>query len=71
VLLLFDAAVEIPPVLAQPHNQVAWAGAVYNVTAIGACLMFSEFVISRRQADQRKNGVARQTATRYPNTLSA
>jgi uncharacterized membrane protein len=71
MLLLFEAAVEIPPVLAQPHNQVAWGGAVYNVTAIGACLMFSEFVISRRQTDQRKNSVARQTATHYPNTLSA
>ena len=71
MLLLFEAAVEIPPVFAQPHNQVAWGAAVYNVTAIGACLMFSEFVISRRQTDQRKSGVARQTATHYSNTLSA
>jgi uncharacterized membrane protein len=71
MLLLFEAAVEIPPVFAQPHNQVAWGAAVYNVTAIGACLMFSEFVISRRQTDQRKNSVARQTATHYSNTLSA
>jgi len=71
MLLLFEAAVEIPPVFGQPHNQVAWGGAVYNVTAIGACLMFSEFVISRRQTDQRKNSVARQTATHYTDTLSA
>jgi uncharacterized membrane protein len=71
MLLLFEAAVEIPPVLAQPHNQVAWGGAVYNLTAIGACLMFSEFVIGRRQTVQTENSVARQTATHYPNTLSA
>jgi uncharacterized membrane protein len=71
MLLLFEAAVEIPPVFAQPHNQVAWGGAVYNVTAIGACLVFSEFVISRRQTAQRKNSVAREIATHYSNTLSA
>jgi uncharacterized membrane protein len=71
MLLLFEAAVEIPPVFAHPHSQTAWGGAIYNVTAIGACLMFSEFVISRRQADQGKNSVSRQTATHYANTLSA
>jgi uncharacterized membrane protein len=49
MLLLFEAIVEIPPVFAQPHSQVAWGGAVYNVTAIGACLIFAQFVIGRRQ----------------------
>jgi uncharacterized membrane protein len=71
MLLLFEAAVEIPPVFAHPHSQVAWGGAVYNLTAIGACLMFSEFVISRRQTAQGTNSVARQTATHYADTLSA
>jgi uncharacterized membrane protein YphA (DoxX/SURF4 family) len=70
MLLLFEATVEIPPVFGQPHSQSAWGGAVYNITAIGACLVFSEFVIRRRQ-DPAKNSVASQTATHYANTLSA
>jgi uncharacterized membrane protein len=56
MLLLFEAAVEIPPVFAQPHNQGAWGGAVYNLTAIGACWIFAEFVASRRLADQNRTG---------------
>jgi uncharacterized membrane protein len=52
MLFLFEFAVEIPPVFAQPHNQVAWGGALYNVTAIGACLIFSEFVVDRRKTIQ-------------------
>jgi hypothetical protein len=70
-LLLFEAAVEIPPVFAQPHSQTAWGGAVYNMTAIGACLVFSEFVIRRRHTDPGKNSVACQPATHYASTLSA
>jgi uncharacterized membrane protein len=42
MLLVFEATVEIPPVFVQPHNQVAWGGAVYNLTAIGACWIFAE-----------------------------
>jgi uncharacterized membrane protein YphA (DoxX/SURF4 family) len=71
MLLLFEATVEIPPVFAQPHSQGAWGGAVYNITAIGACLVFSEFLVRRRQTDQESNGVASQTARHYANTLSA
>jgi uncharacterized membrane protein len=52
MLLVFEATVEIPPVFVQPHNQVAWGGAVYNLTAIGACWIFAEFVASRSHADQ-------------------
>jgi uncharacterized membrane protein len=57
MLLLFEASVEIPPVFVHPHSQGAWGGAVYNLTAIGACWIFAEFVASRRQADQNKSGV--------------
>ena len=52
MLLVFEAAVEIPPVFMQPHSQSAWGGALYNLTAIGVCLIFAEFVAGRRQADQ-------------------
>jgi hypothetical protein len=71
MLLLFEAAVEIPPVFARPHSQTAWGGAVYNITAIGACMVFSEFVIRRRQTDPGKNSVASHDAMPYANTLSA
>jgi uncharacterized membrane protein len=52
MLLLFDAIVEIPPVFNQPHNQVAWGGAIYNLTAIGAYWLFAEFVASRVPEDR-------------------
>jgi len=58
MLLVFEAAVEIPPVFMQPHKQEAWGGAMYNLTAIGACWIFAEFVASRRHADENKTGVA-------------
>lgn len=47
MLLLFEFMVEIPPVFAHPHSQEAWGGAVYNLTAIGACWIFAEFVGGR------------------------
>lgn len=49
MLLLFDAMVEIPPVFARPHSQVAWGGAIYNLTAIGAYWMFVEYFGTRGQ----------------------
>jgi uncharacterized membrane protein len=53
MLLLFEAAVEIPPVFSQPHSQSAWGGAIYNLTAIGACLAFSEFKIRHHQTSNQ------------------
>jgi hypothetical protein len=47
MLLLFEGFVEIPPIYSRLHNQATWGAAVYNVTAIGACLMFAEFLASR------------------------
>ena len=71
MLLLFDFIVEIPPVFAQPHSQLAWGGAVYNVTAIGACLVFSEFVIGRRQTDEREHDLAPRAVAPHPDSLIA
>jgi uncharacterized membrane protein YphA (DoxX/SURF4 family) len=55
MLLLFEFMVEIPPVFAHPRSQGAWGGAVYNLTAIGACWIFAEFVdgrlVKRREID--------------------
>jgi uncharacterized membrane protein len=56
MLLLFEGLVEVPPIFVRLHNQATWGAAVYNVTAIGACLIFAEFLASR--ADQRRIGLA-------------
>jgi len=69
MLLVFEAAVELPPVFMKPHDQGAWGGAVYNLTAIGACWIFAEFVASRRQADQNKTGVAEPTAASHSDSM--
>jgi len=47
MLLLFEGFVELPPVFTRLHNQPTWGAAVYNVTAIGACWIFAEFLASR------------------------
>jgi uncharacterized membrane protein len=71
MLLLFEAAVEIPPVFIRPHSQEAWGGALYNLTAIGACWIFAEFVASRDQAEGRETGVHRYAATSLPDSVVA
>jgi uncharacterized membrane protein YphA (DoxX/SURF4 family) len=71
MLFLFELMVEIPPVFVQPHNQGAWGGALYNLTAIGACWIFVESVASRRQADQRQIGVAGHVATSHADSAIA
>jgi uncharacterized membrane protein YphA (DoxX/SURF4 family) len=71
MLFLFELMVEIPPVFVQPHNQGAWGGAVYNLTAIGACWIFVESVASRRLAKERKTGVAEPVATSQPDSAIA
>ena len=52
MLLLFEVLVEIPPVFVRLHNQATWGAAVYNLSAIGACWIFAEFV-ARRAARSR------------------
>jgi uncharacterized membrane protein YphA (DoxX/SURF4 family) len=71
MLFLFELMVEIPPVFVQPHNQVAWGGAMYNLTAIGACWIFVESVASRRQADGRQTSVAGHVTTSHPDSAIA
>ncbi len=71
MLFLFELMVEIPPVIAKPHNQVAWGGALYNLVAIGACWIFAESVASRRQANGSQTSVAGHVATRHPDSAIA
>lgn len=68
MLFLFEIMVEIPPIFVHPHNQAAWGGAVYNLTAIGACWIFIESVASRSQADQRQTSVAGSVAAPHPDS---
>jgi uncharacterized membrane protein len=70
MLLLFEAMVELPPVFVQPHNQVVWGGAVYNLAAIGACWIFAESVASR-QEDRRQTSVRGHVATSHPDSAIA
>ncbi len=64
MLLLFDGLVEIPPIFARLHDQPTWGAAVYNVAAIGACLIFAEFLASR--ADRGRIGSAENVAISRP-----
>ena len=47
MLLLFEGLVEIPPIFIRLHNLPTWGAAVYNLTAIGACWIFAEFLAGR------------------------
>jgi uncharacterized membrane protein len=60
MLLVFEITVEIPPVFAQPHSQIAWGGAVYNVTAIAACWIFAEFVRNHHQRSSQIPDVSQE-----------
>jgi uncharacterized membrane protein len=71
MLLLFEAMVEIPPVFVQPHSQVAWGGAVYNLTAIGACWIFVESIASLRRAEGRQPSVVEHVATSHADSAIA
>lgn len=70
MLLLFEAMVEIPPVFVHPHSQVAWGGAVYNLTAIGGYWIFAEFVASRR-AHRKEISAAGYGVASHPNSVVA
>jgi hypothetical protein len=52
MLLLFEGLVEIPPIFSRLHNEPTWGAAVYNVTAIGACWIFAEFLASRANPER-------------------
>jgi uncharacterized membrane protein YphA (DoxX/SURF4 family) len=69
MLLLFEFMVEIPPVFAHPRSQGAWGGAVYNLTAIGACWIFADFV-GGRLVERREIDLAEDFAIARPGTVA-
>jgi hypothetical protein len=69
MLLLFDALVEIPPIFIRLHDQGTWGAAVYNLPAIGACLIFAGFLASR--ADRRAIGPAENVTMSHPDSVVA
>jgi hypothetical protein len=69
MLLLFEGFVEIPPIFIRLHNQRTWGAAVYNLTAIGACWIFAEFLTSR--ADRGRIGRAGNVAISRPDPVVA
>jgi hypothetical protein len=69
MLLLFEGFVEVPPIFIRLHSQPTWGAAVYNVTAIGACWIFAEFLASR--ADRRRIGPAGNVAMSRPDPVVA
>ena len=69
MLLLFEGLVEIPPIFIRLHNEATWGAAVYNLTAIGACWIFAEFVA--RRADRGRIGTAGNVAVSHPDPVVA
>lgn len=69
MLLLFEGLVEIPPIFIRLHNQRTWGAAVYNLAAIGACLIFAEFLASR--ADRERIEPAGNVAMSRPDPAVA
>lgn len=69
MLLLFEFLVEIPPIFTHLHNQATWGAAVYNITAIGACWIFAEFLASR--ATQERIGARANAAIARPDPAVA
>jgi len=54
MLFLFEPTVEIPPIFTRLHNLPTWGAAVYNITAIGACLIFAAYLT--HLADRKRLG---------------
>lgn len=69
MLLLFEGFVEVPPIFTRLHNEPTWGAAVYNVTAIGACLIFAEFLTSR--ADRGRINPAENASVSRPASMAA
>jgi len=68
MLLLFEGLVEAPPVFIRLHDLPTWGAAVYNVTAIGACWIFAEFLASR--ADRGRISVPGSEAMSRADTVN-
>ena len=69
MLLLFVGLVEIPPIFTRLHDQGTWGAAVYNLAAIGACLIFARFLASR--AERGRLGPAGNVAMSRPDPVVA
>jgi uncharacterized membrane protein len=69
MLLLFEGLVEIPPIFIRLHHQGTWGAAVYNLPAIGACLIFAGFLASR--AERGRIGPAGNVALSRPDRVVA
>jgi uncharacterized membrane protein len=69
MLFLFEGFVEIPPIFVRLHSQPTWGAAVYNLTAIGACLIFAEFLACR--ADRARIGRGGNVVTSLPDAVVA
>jgi uncharacterized membrane protein len=69
MLLLFEGLVEVPPIFVRLHNQATWGAAVYNLSAIGACCIFAEFLASR--ADRARISLAGNVAIPHPDRVVA
>ena len=69
MLLLFEGFVEVPPIFIRLHDQGTWGAAVYNLAAIGACLIFAEFLASR--AERRRIGPAENVTVSRPDPVVA
>jgi uncharacterized membrane protein len=69
MLLLFEGLVEVPPIFMRLHNQPTWGAAVYNLTAIGACLIFAEFLA--RRANQGRIDTVGNVAISSPEQVVA
>jgi len=69
MLLLFEGFVEIPPIFIRLHDQRTWGAAVYNLSAIGACWIFAEFLTSR--TDRGRINPAHSVAMSSPNPVVA
>jgi hypothetical protein len=69
MLLLFEGFVEIPPIFIRLHNEATWGAAIYNVTAIGACWIFAEFLASRR--NRRRIGPGENVSRSLPDPVIA
>jgi hypothetical protein len=52
MLLLFIGLVEVPPIFSRLHNEATWGAAVYNLGAIGAYLIFAEFLGNRTDGER-------------------
>lgn len=66
MLLLFEGLVEAPPIFIRLHDQATWGAAVYNVTAIGACWIFAEFLASRADRVRLESAASVAASRRDP-----